>query len=58
MSLNEQDEKCKKEKKKIVTAHLKSNGFDNTAEICSTIEEKVIADWCVFVGHGFDDLLS
>ena len=47
-------------KKKIVTKkiHSKSNGFDNTVEICGTVEEKVIADRWVFVGNSFDDFLS
>jgi hypothetical protein len=53
------DLRKKKKKKKIVTTSVsKSNGFDNTVEICGTVKEKVIADGCVFVGHGFDNFLS
>jgi hypothetical protein len=42
----------------VTKIHSKSYGFDNTVEICSAVEEKVIADWRVFVRHGFDDFLS
>lgn len=48
----------KKKREDCYKIQSKSNGFDNTVEICGTVKEKVIADGCVFVGHGFDDFLS
>ena len=44
-------------KKNYGLSLLNSNGFHNTAEIGCTIEEEVIANRCILVGHGFDDLL-